>query len=141
MIRSLFLSTCGVHHANAGMPSMPLATAYSATSTGYDSLRSANRSQDVVPSFHCTQRCHPRVVFLRCLLCPFRAYRSWCSTSVRSVLCATSSSSIGLASPLGSTCAIMFCAIILAVYAVTVPSGNSTSYDLVSRMGLSLACP
>ena len=73
---SLFLSTYGAHHINAGLLLIPWVLAYSAAPTGYDSLTSASRSQDVVPSFHCRHSSNPLVVFRKCRLFPFRTYMS-----------------------------------------------------------------
>ena len=67
----LRLRVNGTHHANAGSFLSPWVMAYSATSTVFDSVRLARRSQEVLPSFHSTHRFHPFVVFRNCKFDPF----------------------------------------------------------------------
>jgi hypothetical protein len=52
-----------VRQANAGFSAILFAHAYSATSMGYDSLRSFSEIQSDPPSFHSTNNGHPQVVF------------------------------------------------------------------------------
>ena len=63
MILCLFFNTWVVHQENAVSSLIPIASAYSATSTGYDSFMSLNLSHDVDLSFDSMQSCHPFVVF------------------------------------------------------------------------------
>ena len=68
MILCLFFKTWVVHQENAGSSLIPIASAYSATSTGYDSFMSLNLSHEVDFSFHSIQSCHPLVVLCLCVL-------------------------------------------------------------------------
>ena len=63
MILCLFFKTWVVHQENAGSSLIPIASAYSPTSTGYDSFMSLNLSHEVDLSFHSMQSCHPLMVF------------------------------------------------------------------------------
>ena len=63
MILCLFFKTWVVHQENEVSSLIPIASAYSATSTGYDSFMSLNLSHEVDLSFHSMQSYHPLVVF------------------------------------------------------------------------------
>ena len=62
MILCRFLKTWGTHHANDGSFSILFIVAYSASSIGYESLRSFKAIQSVDPSFHRTHISQPLVV-------------------------------------------------------------------------------
>ena len=75
----LFYRVWGTHHSNAGSLSIPLALAYSATSTRCDSFISASLIQDSDLSFHLMSSSQPFVVFLMwCLPFLVWTYLSWC---------------------------------------------------------------
>ena len=63
------------------------------------------------------------------------------SATESSFLNETTSLSNPVSHPSWSTCVIMFSAITLTPYSSMRPSGNSSSYTLVSKMGLGLASP
>ena len=64
IIVSFFLKVQGTYHAKVGSSWMPLAVAYTAMSTGFDSLKSLSGDQVIVPSFHLTRNFQPTAVFL-----------------------------------------------------------------------------
>ena len=66
-ILSHFFKTWVVHPENACSSLIPIASAYSATSTGYDSFMSLNLSHEVDISFLSMQSYHPLVVL--CFVC------------------------------------------------------------------------
>ena len=66
MFRSRCLKTVGTDQAKAGSDTSLLATAYSATSIGFESFNSFNGTQVVVPSLHSTNSFQPFVVHRRC---------------------------------------------------------------------------
>ena len=67
-LRSRWRRKRGTHQANTGSWTNLLATAYSATSMGLDSLMSFKGTQLDPPSFHSTKSDHPLVVHRRCLV-------------------------------------------------------------------------
>ena len=83
-ILSLFFVMYGTHQEKAGSPSIPLSMAYWATLIGYDSFRSARRSQVYVPSFHRTHSFQPIVVFQWCCLPLTVMYRSTLRSALES---------------------------------------------------------
>ena len=70
IILCLLFKTWGVHQEKAGSSLIPIASAYSTTSTGYDSFMSLSLSHEVDLSFHSMQSCHPLVVFCLYVLRP-----------------------------------------------------------------------
>ena len=64
IIESLFLSVQGTHYANVGSSCMPLAVAYTAISTGLDTLKSLRGTHVIVQPFHLTRNFYPTVVCL-----------------------------------------------------------------------------
>ena len=65
-LRSRCRRNLGTHQANTGSWTSLLATAYSATSMGFDSLMSFKGTQLDPPSFHSTSNDQPLVVHRRC---------------------------------------------------------------------------
>ena len=61
MVQEFWASACAREQIVQKRPIL-LATAYSATSTGMDSLRSLRSVQSELASFHSTNSCHPMVV-------------------------------------------------------------------------------
>ena len=86
MILCLFFRTWVVHQENAGSSLIPIASAYSAISTGYDSFMLLNLSHEVYLSIHPMQSRHP-LVFLCLYVLPCNV-TSWLSleTSLMSFL-------------------------------------------------------
>ena len=140
-ICSFFFVTYGTHQEKAGSPSIPLSIAYWATSIGYDSFRSASHSQVDVPSFHRTHSFQPIVVFLWCCL-PLRViYRSTLRTALESFWWSIIASSSKYWFLSGSHWAYICSVIAFAENSAVWPSVNSTSYNLVSRIGIWLLVP
>ena len=142
MMASLFFRVCGTHQLKAGSRSMPCDTANSAVSIGCDSFKSFRGSQDVDPSRHWQQSCHPAVVIRR------RTRPAWSTDSCWGIVSALSDlrkstkvSSRRYWFPSMSHCEYIDSAITLAVSSATSPSSNSTLYVRVSSIGLLCARP
>ena len=67
----------GTQHANVGLASILLFTAYSANLIGCNTFMSFKDTQLVVPSFHITRMFHPLVVFGLCLLPLLYVINAW----------------------------------------------------------------
>ena len=142
MILSLFLSTFFIHHANASQSTIWLSTAYSDSSTGKDSLTSLTWFQLELPYFHYMLTSHPLVVYLL-LLFPLDIWIKKSPSLIGVPLLRKSIMALNnkKCCPSWWTWENKLLTIALAVIAVFYPSSYSTSYIVVSRIGLCAEIP
>ena len=138
-ITSLFRSVYGTHQKNAGMSAIPRAVENSDTFTCCDSFMYFRWIHCLVLYFQRTRIFHLHVV-LRCFFWTHRVMIKVLDFSKAVTLSfqkSTIASIKDVKNPSESTWVSMFSAIMLALNSLILPSGNSTSYKIVLRIGLS----